>query len=108
MMTKCLRNLHKRQFPTRFLPSYVSPCFTSSFPFLRAFPMFPIVFLPVSYFRSYPKHPPFYSFTSFSSVSVITFINKPNSSRYLMIFMISFKSLFEKINVVVPDPKIFF
>ena len=25
-----------------------------------------------------------------------------------MIFMISFKSLFEKINVFIPDPKIFF
>ena len=29
------------------------------------------------------------------------------SSRYLIIFMISFKSLFENTNVVVPDPNIF-
>ena len=35
------------------------------------------------------------------------FINKPDSSRGVIIFMISFISSFEVINVVVPDPNIF-
>ena len=35
------------------------------------------------------------------------FINKPGSSRSLTIFVISFISLFEIINVVLPDPYTF-
>ena len=35
------------------------------------------------------------------------FINKPDSSRYLTIFIISFISSLEIISVVVPDPNIF-
>ena len=35
------------------------------------------------------------------------FINKPNFSRDLIIFMISFISSLEIIKVVVPDPNIF-
>ena len=37
----------------------------------------------------------------------MSFINKPDSSRDLTIFMISFISLLEIINVVVLDPNIF-
>ena len=36
------------------------------------------------------------------------FINKPDSSRDLTIFMTTFMSSFEIINLVIPDPNIFF
>ena len=41
-------------------------------------------------------------------VLVTTFINKADSSRDLIIFMISSISSFIIINVVIPDPKVFF
>ena len=50
------------------------------------------------------KNPPFYSFASFLVVLLTPFINKPDSSRDLTIFIISFISSFEIINVVTPDP----
>ena len=48
----------------------------------------------------------FCTFDSFFIVSLAPFINKPDSSRYLIIFMISFICSFEIINVVTPDPNI--
>ena len=47
-----------------------------------------------------PKNPPLYSFASFLIVSLMLFINNPDSSRNVIIFMISFISLFEIISVV--------
>ena len=44
---------------------------------------------------------------SFLIVSLTHFVNKPDSSRDLIIFIISFISSLEIINVVVPDPNIF-
>ena len=52
-------------------------------------------------------NPPFCYFASFLIVSPTRFIDKPDSSRYLTIFMISFISSFEIINVVIPDSNIF-
>ena len=54
-----------------------------------------------------PRNPPFCCFASFHIVSLMPFINKPDSSSDLTIFMISFISSIEIINVVVPDPNIF-
>ena len=54
-----------------------------------------------------PRNPPFCSLTSFLIASLTPFINKPDSSSYLTICVISFIPLFEIINVVLPDPKIF-
>ena len=54
------------------------------------------------------RNPHVCSFASFLIVSLITFINNPDSSSYLTIFIISSISFFEIINVVVPDPKISF
>ena len=48
------------------------------------------------------------SLTSFLIVSLTSFINKPDSLRDLIIFIISSISLFEIINIVIPDPKTFF
>ena len=53
------------------------------------------------------RNPPFYSFASFWIVSLTPFNNKPESSRYLTIFIISFISSFDVISVVVPEPEIF-
>ena len=47
-------------------------------------------------------------FASFLIVSLTPFIYKPDSSRDLTIFMISFIYLFEIINVVISDPNIFY
>ena len=57
-----------------------------------------------------PENLPFCCYTSFSIVSLTPFISKPDSSRDLTVFMISFKSSFENANanVVLPDPKVFF
>lgn len=41
-----------------------------------------------------PRNPPFYSFASFSIVWVTPFINKPESSKDLTIFIASCLSLF--------------
>ena len=54
-----------------------------------------------------PRNPSFCSFASFLIVSMTPFINKPESSRDLTIFMISSISLLEIIKVVKPDPNIF-
>ena len=54
------------------------------------------------------RNPPFCSFASFLIISLTPFINKADSlSYYLTIFMISFISSLEIINVVIPDPNIF-
>ena len=53
------------------------------------------------------KNPPLCSFASFLTVSLTPFINKPDSSSDLTVFIISFISLFEIINVITPDPNIF-
>ena len=42
-------------------------------------------------------------FTSFIIVSATSFIDKPDSSRDLIIFMMSFKCSFENINAAVPN-----
>ena len=55
-----------------------------------------------------PKNPYFYSFTSFLTVSLIPSIRKPDSVRYLIIFMISFTYSFENTNVLVPGQSFFF
>ena len=54
-----------------------------------------------------PRNPPFYSFASFFIFSLTPFIDNPFSSRELAIFMISFISSLEIINVVQPDLNIF-
>ena len=54
-----------------------------------------------------PRNLPFCYFDSFLFVSVTPFINKPDSSRDVTIFVISFVSSFEIINAVVLDPNIF-
>ena len=41
------------------------------------------------------------------TLSLIPFINKPDSSSDLTIFMVSFISSFEVISVAIPDPNIF-
>ena len=53
------------------------------------------------------RNPPSCSFASSLIVSTTHFINKLDSSKDLTTFMISFVSLFEIIDVAVPDPKIF-
>ena len=50
---------------------------------------------------------PFCTFASFLIVSLTYFVNKPDSSSDLTIFMISFISSFEIINAVIPDSNIF-
>ena len=55
-----------------------------------------------------PANPTFYSFASFLIVSLTPFINKPESSRDLTIFIISSIFSFKIINVVAPNPKICF
>ena len=50
---------------------------------------------------------PFCSFTSFLTVSLTSFINKPDSSCVVAIFIISLIYSLEGINVVIPDPTIF-
>ena len=56
LVTKCLRNPRKRQFRKCISPFLRFPVFHIVFLlFLRAFPMFLLAFLPVSYFRSYGK-----------------------------------------------------
>ena len=54
------------------------------------------------------KNPPSCFFASFLIVSLIPFINKPDSSGGLIVFIISFFSSSQFIYVVVPDPEIFF
>ena len=54
-----------------------------------------------------PRNPLFRSFASFLFVSLMPFINNPDSSRDLIIFMVSCTSLSEIINMVLPDPNIF-
>ena len=54
------------------------------------------------------RNPLFCSLASFSIVSPTPFINKPVSSKDLIIFMISFISSFEIVSVVMSGPKIFF
>ena len=50
---------------------------------------------------------PFSSFASFLTVSLTPFINEPDSSCVVTIFIISLIYLLESINVVIPDPTIF-
>ena len=54
------------------------------------------------------KNLPFCTFASFSVVSLTSFINKPDSSKDLTIFIISPISWFEIINVATSDPSISF
>ena len=72
---------------------------------------FPVNKLPNKLAPSVPnnilKNPPFCSFVSFSIVLVTSFNKILESSRACTIFIISFNSSFEIINVVFPDPNIF-
>ena len=54
------------------------------------------------------RNPPSCSFASFWIVSPSSFIDKPNSLRYLTIFKISPFSSAVIIIAVIPDPKIYF
>ena len=54
-----------------------------------------------------PRNYSFWFFTSFLIVSLTPFINKPDTSSDLIIFIILFISSFEIINVVTLDPNIF-
>ena len=54
------------------------------------------------------RNPAFCSFASFLIVLLTPFISKPDYSRDLIIFMISFISSFEIINIAVPYPKTFY
>ena len=54
------------------------------------------------------RSPLFYSFASFLIVSLTPFKNKTDSSRDLTIFIISFISSLEVINMVLPDPKLLY
>ena len=54
------------------------------------------------------RNRPVCSFDSYLIVSLTPFANKPDSWKDLNIYMISFISSFEIINVVIPDPKIIF
>ena len=54
-----------------------------------------------------PRNLPFSSFASFLMFSPTPFINDSDYSRELTIFMISFISSLEIINVVKPDPNMF-
>ena len=54
-----------------------------------------------------PGNPPFCFFDSLLIVSLTPFINKAHSSSDLTIFIISFISAFEAINVVTTNPNIF-
>ena len=53
------------------------------------------------------KNPPFYSFTSLLIVLLTPFVNNPDFSRGFTIFIISFVSSLEIINVVKLDPDFF-
>ena len=50
-----------------------------------------------------PRNPPFCSYGSFLIVSLRPFINNPDYSRDSIIFMTSFITSLEIINIVVPD-----
>ena len=50
----------------------------------------------------------YFPFNSFSIVLLTHFIDKPDSLRDLTVLMISFLSLFDILNVVVPSTKIVF
>ena len=62
-----------------------------------------------------PRNLPLYSFALFLIVCLTRFINKPDSSSYLTIFIISLISSFKNINMALreakskgqPDPNIF-
>ena len=51
------------------------------------------------------RNPPFCSFASFLVVSLTHFINKPDSSSHVTIFLISFISSLEIIHVVTREAK---
>ena len=59
------------------------------------------------YLITYWENHLFFSLASFLIVSLIPFINKPDSSRNLTVFMISLIFSLEIINFVIPDPNIF-
>ena len=94
----------------------LSPALTLSLPavILPHTCLVAIASLPVSRFpnklapkvpNNIPRNPPFYYFSSFSIAYPTPFINKPDSSRDLTIFMISFISSLKIINVVEREDK---
>ena len=54
-----------------------------------------------------PRNPTFCSFALFLIVLLTYFINKPDSSGDLIVFVILFISSLEIVNVVLPDQNIF-
>ena len=87
LVTKCLRNPRKQQFPIcspYFLLRF--PMFHIVFPlFLQAFAMFPLVFLSVSYFRSY---------SSFISIKLLSrcFSRNQDSHCYVISYIYIWKA----------------
>ena len=92
------------------------PALTIPFPFLFQEPTLTIPFrankfstkLAPKVPNNMLKNPPFYSFVSFLIVSVTPFCKIIESSRARTIFIMSFTSSFEIINVVFPEACIFF
>ena len=77
-----------------------SPALITTLPIIR----FPIKLAP-NLPNNMLRNPPFCSFASFLFVSLTLFINKPHYSSDLVIFMISFISSIEIINVAITESK---
>ena len=90
---------HKKSWPALIVPSQVLilPLPVNKFPYK------PALKVP----NNIPRNPPVCFFASFLTVSLTPFINKPDSSRDLTVFMILFRFLFEIINVILSDGNIF-
>ena len=85
----------------KFSPALITPSSSLITPFpVNAF----LNILAANFPNNVGINPPFYSSASFLNVSLIPFINNPDSSRDLTIFIISSISSFENGNAVIPDP----
>ena len=68
----------------------------------------PVNTLPNKLVANIPENLPFCCFALFLIVSLIPFDSNSDSSSDLIVFKISYISLFEIIHAVVPDAKVFF
>ena len=97
---------HQKAYPALFFPSPALPLI-----YLFFLLEFPAGMIPNKLAPNVPnnilRNPSFCYFVLFSIVWVALFINWPESSRYLTIFIISNISSIDIINAVVPDPKNF-
>ena len=106
---------HEKYWPAPTGPSpalnVLCPGILASHPWLIAIACLPVNRFPTNLAPNVPnnvlKSPPFCYFASFLIIWLKLFINKSDFSRDFTIFMISFISLLEVINVVLPDPNIF-